>query len=179
VSSTSSSTGVAGDTGGSSYSSAPQQPPVLSGTSVQWAPGVGVVPAVRQDAAAAATLGVAVRSGSSGDLSSSGAGSGHVAAPAPVAADPVPAAAGTVEDPREPEAAVADATAAEQSSVAGPSVAADSAAGTERASGQQGSPQAGLVKGLWDTALMSYLQRDTALLEGITGGTHRPRSHRK
>jgi hypothetical protein len=28
------------------------------------------------------------------------------------------------------------------------------------------------VKGLWDTALMSYLQRDTALLEGITGEGH-------
>jgi hypothetical protein len=163
-------TGIAGDTGGGSVTSvsAQQQRHIMPGTSVQWVPGAGVVPADREDAAAAATLGVPIRSRRSSSTLSS---SGNTAAPAPAAADPA-AAAGTVADPREPEAAVADdVVAAEHSSTSSTSAAADTAAGAGRASEQQqGSPQAGPVKELWDTALMSYLQRDTALLEGITGG---------
>jgi hypothetical protein len=191
------STGIAGDTGGSSTTSSAQQQQqqqqqqqrhAMLGTSVQLVPGVGVVPADREDgAAAAATLGMPVRSRSSGALSSRGASSGNVAALAPPAAGDGDAAAvagtvadaaavaGTVADPLEPEAAVADdAIADEHSSTSRASAAAAGiAVGTGSANEQQqGSPQAGLVKGLWDTALMSYLQRDTALLEGITGGTH-------
>jgi hypothetical protein len=174
------STSITGHDGDSSITSSAQQQQqrhAMYGTSVQLVPGVGVVPAERSDgAAAAATLGMPVRSRSSNTLSSRGASSGNVAALAPAAADDGDAAAvaGTVADPREPEAAVADDAIADEHSTTSraSAAAADIAAATDRATEQpQGRPQAGLVKGLWDTALMSYLQRDTALLEGITGGT--------
>ncbi|KAF6261638.1 hypothetical protein COO60DRAFT_743512 [Scenedesmus sp. NREL 46B-D3] len=126
----------------------------LVGTSVLLVPGVGVVPAEKGAAAsAAATLGVPLRSTLGGTSSSDTA-----------ALDPDAAVAA---DPWEQQAAAAHhAAAAEDSSTAVGRV----SLGEQQQQQQQGvSPRGGLVEGLWDSALMSYLQRDTALLEGITG----------
>jgi hypothetical protein len=160
--------GTAGIGGGSSYGCASSglQQRQMPGTSVKWAPGVGVVPADREDAAAAATLGVPVRSRSSSTLSSAGASGGNIAALNPASVEARVAA-----KPQESRSTAGRAVEAEESSTAAV-VTGTPRAAQQQQQQQQGSPQGGLVQGLWDTALMSYLQRDTALLEGITGKGH-------